>query len=293
MIVPVAAFDRWLWRANRVAPPHPQCRQIDVPGGAVRVRDTGGAGRPLIFLCDPPAMVEMYDDLIAALAHARIVVIEVPGHGFSHAATGAALLFEPAVEMIETALLTLDLGPAVLFGPCVCGFVAAALAQRKRLKVAGLVLIQSPDLQGMLAWVDRMDPGGRLRLPFIGQAIVKVTAKKIAPFWLKYATGKATDPAALIATGLDNLAHGAGYPLASMLQLWTVGPADAGLDLPALAVWGRQDRSHAGTDPACSKGHAPGAEIVTVDHCGHFPELEDQAGFADLVRPFLDRCFAG
>ena len=75
-----------------------------------------------------------------------------------------------------------------------------------------------------------------------------------------------------------------------MLQSWRKGPADGHLESPALAIWGRQDRSHRDTDPACTLKHAPAAQVVSFHQCGHFTELEQPEAFADLARPFINQC---
>ena len=120
--------------------------------------------------------------------------------------------------------------------------------------------------------------------------LARMGARKLTRFWFRYATARDTNHQALVDTAMEAFDAGSAYPLATMLQLWRHGPADHQLATPALAVWGMQDRSHANTDPSCSRGHARNAEIIEFDHCGHFPELEDPEGFAGGIRPFLNAC---
>ena len=61
-----ARLDRWLWQIPAEIPAHEQTRVVDVETPTLRIRDSGGASKALIFLCDPPVTVEAYDDLIAA-----------------------------------------------------------------------------------------------------------------------------------------------------------------------------------------------------------------------------------
>lgn len=289
-----AAFDKLLWRSRKAAPAHPQTRLVQAGQATLRARDTGGDHPALVFLCDPPNMIEHYDALIAELgADFRIVVVELPGFGFSRLQSARALEFAGAVESIETGLQQLGPGTAVVCGPCICGFVAVELARRNRLPLAGLVLVQTPDLAGMVAWTGRMDPQRRLRRPYLGQALVRMMAARLATFWYGYATGKGYDHAPMTATATEGLRRGAAYPLATMLQRWTTGPRDDAVTLPVLAIWGDQDRSHAPTDKRSTLKHAPHAEMHTFAGCGHFPELEAPARFAEVLRPFLSQCFAG
>ncbi|MGB5336971.1 MAG: alpha/beta hydrolase [Woeseiaceae bacterium] len=287
-----ARFDRWLWQIPSEIPAHAQTYSVDVNASTLRVRDSGGASKALVFLCDPPVTVEAYDDLIASFQpDFRIIVVELPGFGFSRTSSAGQLTFSGAVEAVEAALAFLDFDSIVVFGPCVCGFVAAELAARGKLPINGVVLMQTPDKAGMLAWVERMDQRGLLRIPLIGQLMVKLNSKRLVKFWLKYATAKGFDSRPIASAITDALRRGCGYPLATMLQLWSEGPADARLDVPGLIVWGKQDRSHAETAPECSKAHLTSAEIIQFADCGHFSELERPSEFAASVKPFVDRCF--
>lgn len=60
-----------------------------------------------------------------------------------------------------------------------------------------------------------------------------------------------------------------------------------GVTTPTLLVWGRDD---AVTPLNCGEIYAraiPGARLVAIADCGHMPEMEQPAEFADLVRSFL------
>lgn len=289
-----AKLDLRLWRIPSEIPEHDQSSITSVGSASVRLRDTGGSGNALVFLCDPPITVEAYDGLISTFSpDFRVVVAEIPGFGFSRATTDRQLSFAGAVELIETALTGLDLNSIILFGPCICGFVATELASRGNLPVAGVVLMQSPDKAGILSWVDRMDPKGLLRVPVLGQMLLKLNAKKTVKFWLQYATAKSFDPGGIIDATIGALERGGGYPLATMLQSWSTGTKDAGLEMPGLIIWGRQDRSHSETLSECTRAHLVNGEIIEFPDCGHFCELENPEQFAAKVRPFLNRYLGG
>lgn len=284
-----AALDRLLWKSRRQPPQHPQTRMVGVDGACLRLRDSGGDSPPLVFLCDPPVTVEAYDTLIAEFSpQYRVLVVELTGFGFSRPATGDQLRFRQTVAAVESALSSILERPAVLLGPCICGFVAAEIARRGTLAVAGLVFMQTPDVAGMLAWRDRMDPKGLLRTPYLGQMLVRARAGSLTPFWLRYATGRDFDATQLCAHSTQALRAGAGYPLATMLQTWD-DVSDHPLQVPARVIWGRQDRSHASTNPRCTLAHVPDAEVIEFSHCGHFSELERPAEFAAALRPFLEQ----
>lgn len=286
-----AAFDRLLWKSKREPPEHPQTRLISTRNAEVRVRDTGGDNPVVVFFCDPPVTVEAYDTVIEQFGtDYRVLVIELSGFGFSRPYSGSGYEFERTVEAMEEVLQELKTDGMVLCGPCVCGFVATRLANRKQLPVRGLVLMQTPDVAGMREWEKRIDPKGLLRMPFVGQGLVRATAIRQSRFWLKYASAREYDAAGLVHTTVEAQENGAAFPLATILQRWPKGIVDGDLDIPALAIWGRQDRSHKDTDPDCTLKHAPAAQVVFFEQCGHFTELEQPEAFSELTLPFIGQC---
>ena len=286
-----AKLDQLLWRIPLKVPAHEQLRLVETSGGTIRIRDTGGRNQALIFLCDPPVTVEAYDELIASFQPShRVIILELPSFGFSRISNASALTFEGAVRETEEAIKSLSLEACVVFGPCICGFLAVELVDRTKLPIKGLVLMQTPDKKGMLSWVNRVDPKGLLRVPLLGQLFVRLTARRMAKFWIKYATAKGFDSTTLVNTSDHALATGGGYPLASMLQLWSAGTKDANLNVPALAIWGKQDRSHKETVSASTCKHVPNAEVIEFSNCGHFTELEQPEQFSNTVTPFIDEC---
>ncbi|NBB81477.1 MAG: alpha/beta fold hydrolase [Verrucomicrobia bacterium] len=290
-IMNAAAYDRLLWKSGKKPPDHPETRLISTQNAELRVRDTGGAGAVVAFFCDPPVTVEAYDALLEQFRkHYRVLVIELPGFGFSRPRGGSGYEFGRSVEAMEEVLQDVDTDGMILCGPCICGFVATELANRQHLPVKGLVLMQTPDMAGMLEWRKRMDPKGLLRTPFVGQSLVRATANRLSRFWLKYATARSFDPTDLVHTTVGAQKKGAAFPLATMLQRWRKGPVDGALDLPTLAIWGLQDRSHRNTGPECTLKHAPEAQIVSFQQCGHFTELEQPEAFSEVARPFISEC---
>jgi len=287
-----ASLDRLLWWSHRSAPDHPQTKIVHTSVADVRVRDTARDRPTVVFLCDPPVMVEHYDELIEEMGPGhRIVVAELPGFGFSKSHSTDALEFHGSVSAVESALSELVPGPMVICAPCVCGFVGAELVHRGKLDIAGLVLIQTPDLEGMVQWTERMDPDGRLRKPYLGQILMRVAARSMTKKWFSYATAEEAHHVPMAETSLNVLSSGGSYPLATVFQLWGSGLENHGLEIPALGIWGQQDRSHGSTERKSTLKHASEARLTEFEQCGHFPELEDPAAFANEVLPFLRQVF--
>lgn len=284
-----SVLDRILWHRFRASPAHPQTELIKTDYGSIRFRDSASPGKTIIFLCDPPVTVEAYDELFELLSpHYRVLVMELPGFGHSTPASSQAYDFKPTVHSLEQAITALALGPVIICAPCVCGFAAVAMtkANNPALDIRGLVLIQTPDLEGMHRWVDRMDAKGTLRTRYVGQLLVRASAKRLSRFWVNYVTPKTFD-ADKLAQSITR-ARGA-YPLATMLQRWGHQLDQQTSEVPALIVWGQQDRSHPHTCAASTLHHTPNAEVIELDNCGHFPELENPAQFCRVATPFFER----
>lgn len=260
-----ATLDRLLWKSRKNPVCHPEIRLVATRNAEVRVRDTGGDKPVVVFFCDPPVTVEAYDALLDQFrSDYRVLIIELFGFGFSRPNNSSGYEFKQTVDAMEEILSGMETDAMVLCGPCICGFVVTELARRGRLPVKGLILMQTPDFAGMLDWCGRMDPMGVLRIPFLGQSLVHTT--------------------------VEARESGAAFPLATMLQRWRKGPTDANLDIPTLAIWGRQDRSHRDTDPESTLKHAPSAQVVLFNQCGHFTELEQPEAFSAVALPFLGQC---
>lgn len=287
-------FEKWLWKKRKPSLDiHVQDTSIiSTKEADVRVRDSGGALPAIVFFCDPPVMVEAYDDLIMQLKDEyRVIVAELPGFGFSDTHSAESHGFLKTVSVIESALQQLTLGPTILCGPCICGFVASELARRKNLSIKGLVLMQTPDVNGMAKWQETMDPKGLVRKKYLGPLLVWMNKKKLVPFWLRYATAKSFDEKNITKQTLKTLQEGGAYPLASMMRLWKAEDLnDSATDIPALIVWGLQDRSHQHTNKKASLCHAPNGKMVELEQCGHFSEVEAPLVFLAEAKPFFKEC---
>ncbi len=61
------------------------------------------------------------------------------------------------------------------------------------------------------------------------------------------------------------------------------------LDLPALVLWGAEDRFVPVAQAERQRESFPGAEVIVLEKCGHFPHLSAPARVADVLIPFLER----
>jgi pimeloyl-ACP methyl ester carboxylesterase len=239
----------------------------------------------LAFVPDAPNAIEHYDALIRRLGRsANVVCIEAPGSGFSFPKRDYDFSIRRIAAALEAALVHLDLGPYVLIAPCGGAYPSIRLAAERPDLIAGLAIVQAAGWEEEKRWIRRIDPGGQMARPLLGQAICALGSRRLSDTWYEAALAPGTDKEALKATSRGVLGRGGCFCLASLVQ----ANRDAEPDLrpfaqPALVLWGMRDRTHARTETRSSLELAPDARYVEFADSGHSPDLEDEERFADLA----------
>lgn len=258
---------------------------VNLPGCAVRYREHGHGPDCYVFAADPPVVLEHYDRLVQLLSpNARVLILELPGFGFSPVWNGFDFTLEASVAAMASALTQLSVRRATLCFPCVSAYLALRLASARPDLVARLLLAQAPDYAGALAWKQRRDPRGLLARPVLGQLAMQVMARRRLPDWFALAVGQREQLAFFTEVAAQRLAQGARWPLASAFQQFLVdGGAPEGVEQPVIALWGQRDRSHRDTDRESSRQLGRSVELVSWQDVGHFPELEAPERFVELL----------
>jgi pimeloyl-ACP methyl ester carboxylesterase len=291
-----AQTEKWNWRSRiervRQGFPSQSCDHLgfyEDDNCLIRYRKAG-CGPAIVFLCDGPATLEVYDRLIATLApHFTVVAFETPGNGFSVPKPTYSFGFRQTNDAVARFLRVVAGERAILAFSCGASYAAVDIANRYPELCSHLVIIQAPSWQEELKWKKRRDPKGLISTPFLGQLVFPSMMKSRAPAW--YELSMASGPA--VNHFCSCTAHafecGAKFALPTMFQSYLVGnETPFGLpEQPTLAIWGNQDASHADTDKASSISLARSVELITLDDVGHFPELEDPIGFERLLAAFV------
>ena len=282
-------------RAARAAITRSDVRLVSTSAGVVRLRDTGGGGgRPVVVVtCDPPNVVEHYDELIELLhGQYRVVCWEMPGFGFSRPARGFGFTLAEYERVTEELLHDMGVRGSVLAFPCVWGYVALQLAARRADLVRGLVLAQAPHWNEEGAWARRLDPTRLVGRPYVGQLVMAASSQRVARDWYRVALPRGASAATTTAfTGpaLDALRSGGLFCLASLTQAWFGPGAPAPMDdrpsvpQPAVLMWGEADRSHRHSHPESALAYLPRGRVVAYPNAGHFPELERPERLRDAL----------
>jgi pimeloyl-ACP methyl ester carboxylesterase len=287
------------WRAG--APPGSalSTHRVATPVGCVQVFDSGavsdargsdGTTKPCVILVpDGPNVIAHYEALIGLLsARLRVVVFDMPGFGQSlpDAAYGHSL--GDGARAVLGVMDALQIERATLAFSCANGFYALAAARLAPQRVTQLILSQTPSLEAMQGWVNRIIPWP-LKMPVIGQLAGWALRRKAALGWYRLALPRGADAAPFQGKARMALAGGGCFCLAGVVQgLGRELPAlQAGalgdMKVPCTLVWGTQDRSHRPEAAHSLAAYLPHATQLEFEDCGHFPDVEQAARFAQLV----------
>ncbi|MEM9599656.1 MAG: alpha/beta hydrolase, partial [Pseudomonadota bacterium] len=245
-----------------------------------------GTGPTLVFLCDPPNVIEAYDELYAVLSpHYRVIVLEAAGMGFSAANMRYGFAFDETNDDLVHFLRDVAGEGAILAFSCVSGLGAIDIAVRHPELVSRLFLIQTTDWEGFQTWMNGCDPKGLLRKPFIGQLGIKKVGEKQGLKWIETVTGNPEAVNPLCGCAAQGFQNGMLFSLASSFQRYLRGESPLGRPIqPMTILWGEADKSHNAESIERSRNLADNVQIIIRPTLGHFPELEDTKGLLDLIK---------
>jgi pimeloyl-ACP methyl ester carboxylesterase len=250
------------------------------------MRECGEGSRTIVLVPDPPNTIELYDDLIELLRrHTRVVCFEAPGFGLSYPSKAFGFSATEYAEVVSELVEGLQLGAVSLVMSCMGGYIGLLVARARPDLVDRLYLCQTPSLLQMQIWVDRFDHLRLLSTPIVGQAIMWTLKGWATRSWYPAALPLGVDATLFVEAAMAAQRLGGPYALASGIQaLRSMNACDlVDVAQPATVIWGHADRTHAKTDPGSLRGLVPHARLVSFEHCGHFPDLEDPRRFASLL----------
>ncbi|MEO0713372.1 MAG: alpha/beta hydrolase [Pseudomonadota bacterium] len=247
-----------------------------------------GTGPTIVFTADPPATLEVYDELFAVFSSRfRVIAVELPAMGFSAVSPDYGFGFRETNDDLAEFLRAVAGAEAIWAFSCVAGLAAIDLATRQPDLVSKIILMQTGDVAAFAKWKAARDPKRILAKPVIGQFIMGRIAHKRMPDWYELSVGNRDKIPHFCACAAESFEHGAMWSLASAYQTYM----DAGIELgrpsqPILALWGLADRSHPSENAVSALNFSDTVEHVTFDDLGHFSELEDTQRVFKLIEAF-------
>lgn len=242
----------------------------DVPLSA----DERGSGRPVVILHGGagPASVTGFADLLADATGTRVIVPTHPGFGGTPR-PGALTTIGGLAEVYAALLDALELEDVTVIGNSIGGWIASELALRR------------PARLGRFALVDAV--GVEVEGHPVASALPPAQLAQYS--WYDPSKAPSLDPASLppaVLQVLDGNRAALALYGASMTDPALLGRL-AGIDLPALVLWGEADRI---VDAAYGRAYAaaiPGARFQLLPRTGHVPQMETPDVLLEALRAFV------
>jgi len=269
---------------------HSDIRMVKLSIGNIRILDTKEGKETILIIPDGPNIIEHYFSLIKKLKKSfRIILFDLPGFGFSTHNGSYDYSFKKTNQLILELLDLIQLPKVNLVFPCAGGFYGLSFTQAYPEKVNHLILIQTPSLGEMKKWTNRIVPN-YLKKSYLSQMLMPFVENKFAERWYDYALPKGTDGSEYKAVALKGIKNGGTFCLCSLTQGLSVEMnTDLSIDtsIPLTLVHGTIDFTHKGTDFNSILEYHSKADVIAFEKCGHFPDLEQEDKFVQLLKEKL------
>lgn len=262
---------------------------IDGPDGRLHYLDEGAGDPPLLLVHAFPLSASMWEPQIAAIApRHRVIAPDMRGFGQSVVPSErAAYSVATWADDLAALITALDLGPVVLGGLSMGGYVAFAFVRRHPEALAGVLLADTrpgadtaevrarrEDQQSRLAATG--EPGAladELLGPLVGSASTR---------------GDET-----LAAARQLLAANRAEGVIGALEALKNRPDSTGdlgaIAVPTVVVVGEQDRPSPPAEAERMAKAIRGARLVVIPDAGHLSNMENPAAFNAAVEGLLDR----
>jgi 4,5:9,10-diseco-3-hydroxy-5,9,17-trioxoandrosta-1(10),2-diene-4-oate hydrolase len=269
---------------------------IDVNGARTRYRRAGQDGLPVVLIHGLGASAEIWSANIGALASRhRVYVPDLPG--FGRTGKPVSMDYGPGAysRFGRDFMAALGIGRAALVGHSLGGGVALRVILDDPGRVDRLILVSSAGLGGKVSLPLRI-----ASLPFFD----RIFFKPPLTVFIRFLHRLVYDPAVIT----PEFAHlyyemffqpGSVRAFTSILRtIATLRGARPGIlepireglgaiTVPALILWGRQDRILPVSQAFDAAGRIPGARLHVFERCGHMPNVEYPEEFNRILLDFL------
>jgi pimeloyl-ACP methyl ester carboxylesterase len=259
---------------------------INSSRGPISIHDSG-TGSPLVLLHGFPLDHTMWEHQISRFSTShRVVAIDLRGFGKTPPKDGTMTMAELA-EDVSAVIETLKLGPVVLCGLSMGGYVAFAFQEKHRALLKALILCDTR------AVADAPEAAKARRVT--AERVLKEGTSFLADTMLPKLFAEKT---ALTQPGIVEktrkvieAASRAGVAAAArgMADRKDYSDALAGIDLPTLAIVGEHDAITPVAEMTAMTTRMPNAELQIIATAGHMAPLENPAAVNAAIEAFLEK----
>ncbi len=256
-----------------------------------RIRDVelsvtvSGAGAPIVFVHGFPFHGGMWDAQAGVLPGWRAVVPDLRGFGRSGPGTEDDWTMDTFADDLAGLIRSLELGPVVLCGLSMGGYVAFAFWRRHRDLCRGLVLADTrAEADTEAGRANRYEMADRVLAE--GKGFV---ADAMLPMLLSARTRQEQPP--VVRRVRDMIGATTARTIARAQRAMAARPDSTrdlgGIDVPVLVVAGEEDAIVPADATDNMAARIPGARLHLVPGAGHLSPMEQPAAFNDALTRWL------
>lgn len=233
-----------------------------------------------------------YRGLDALADQLRLVYYDHRGNGRSERVAPDTITMPHLADDAAALATHLDATPAIVIGHSYGGFVAQELALRHPEHVAALVLVDTTPGQLGEAEAPGEDQGPPPPAEWLeavssaprDDAEFAATLRTLLPYYL---ADRASLPA--VEAAVERTIFDAATANRSMEVLagWSSADRLSAIRVPTLVVVGHHDRISSPAQARRIARRVPDAQLVELEHSGHFPWLEEPERFLGIVREWI------
>lgn len=273
---------------------------LELHGDRVAYRDTGDLSGPetLLLIHGMAGSSATWRDVMPRLGrNYRIVAPDLLGHGLSDKPRGDYSLGAFAVWLRDF-LDELGIARVTVIGQSLGGGIAMQFAYQHRDRCDRVVLIGSGGLGPDLSWTLRIlsAPGAEFVLPVIaprpvldaGNAVrswlsaAGLRSPRGAEMWSAYSSLSDADTRHAFLRTLRSVVDYRGQAVSALNRL------HMSAQLPALLIWGDQDKIIPVTHGHAAHEALPGSRFEIITGVGHFPHVEAPDAVAGILEDFIE-----
>ncbi|WP_129675237.1 alpha/beta fold hydrolase [Candidatus Chloroploca sp. Khr17] len=268
---------------------------VTVDGLRLRVL-MAGEGPPVLLLHGFAVNADDWRPTIARLVKAgyQAIALDLLGFGRSDKPGGAAYSLHHYADLHAGLLDALGLDQVALVGHSMGGKLALATTILHPTRITRLLIADS---EGFMQIPFFMRKGGTL--PWLGEAILSLTSRPgLIRMQLKAAFANPDQYVTpeLIERGRQTLSDpGVRQTMLALSRSYASTDLKASglwahlaeIKQPTLIIWGAEDRMFPVKYAQLAHQALPGAQLVVIPNCGHFPMIEAEATFHGLLLGFL------